>query len=186
MNVAQNTASTQATALVGAFTNASILKLYNGTIPATPETAIGAQTLLATATLPVSTAFSQAAGVMTAAAITSPTVVATATANFFRWLKADNTTVIGDGYIGASTGYSAYANNTAVTAGNFIIANGSTYIVTTSGTTATTGNGPSLKSSGIGDGTAVFAYVDMLLGTTSLVSGALLQINSFTFTVPSL
>lgn len=185
MNVAQNTASTQAATLVGSFTNSSLLKFYSGAIPSTPETAIGAQTLLATATLPSSSAFSQSNGVMTAAAITSPTIAVTGTCGFVRWLKSDGTTVIGDAYVGANSGYSAYANNTAVTAGNFITANGNTYIITTSGTTATTGSGPSAKISGLGDGTAVFAYVDCLLGTTSLVAGALLAINSFTFTVPS-
>lgn len=185
MNVAQNTASTQAAALVGSFTNLSLLKIYNGTIPATPETSLGAQALLATVTL-ASPAFTQTNGVMTAAAITSPTIAATGTANFFRWFKSDGTTVIGDGYIGAATGYSAYANNHAYTAGDFFTANGSTYIVTGSGTSATTGSGPSLKSAGITDGTMTCAYVDLLLGTTSLVSGALLQVNSFTFTVPSL
>lgn len=186
MNVAQNTASTQAATLVGAFTNSSLLKFYSGTIPTTPETAIGAQTLLATATLPSSSAFSQTNGVMTAAAITSPTIAATGTCSFVRWLKTDGTTVIGDAYVGAASGYSAYANNHAYTAGDYFTANGNTYIVTTSGTSATTGSGPSLKTYAIGDGTMVCAYVDVLLGTTSLVSGALLSISSFTFTVPSL
>lgn len=185
MNVAQNTASTQAATLVGAFTNSSVLRVYSGTIPVTPETAIGAQVLLASITLPASSAFTQTNGVMTAGAITSPTIGTTGTAAFARWVKSDGTTVIADCYLGAASGYSPYANNTAVTAGNYITANGNTYIVTTSGTTATTGSGPSLKTSGIGDGTAVFAYVDLLLGTTSLVSGALLQVNGFTFTVPS-
>lgn len=186
MNVAQNTASAQANALVGSFTNSSILKVYSGAIPVTPETAIGAQTLLATATLPASSAFSQSNGVMTAAAITSPTIGATGTAGFVRWLKSDGTTVIGDAYVGAASGYSAYANNHAYTAGDFFTNGGNTYIVTTSGTSATTGTGPSLQSAGIGDGTMVCSYVDCLLGTTSLVTGALLQINSFTFTIPSL
>lgn len=185
MNVAQNTASTQATSLVGAFTNSSILKVYSGTIPATPETAIGAQTLLAIANLPASAAFTQAAGVMTAAAITSPTIASSGTASFVRWLKSDNATVIGDAYVGPSSGATAYSNSLVVTAGNFYTANGNTYICTTSGTTSASGPGPALKVSGLTDGTATFAYVDMLLGTTALVSGALLQINSFTFTVPS-
>lgn len=185
MNLAKNTASTQAAALVGTFTNSSILKVYNGTIPATPETAISGQTLLATATLPASAAFAQSNGVMTAAAITSPTIGATATAQFARWLQQDGTTVIADMYVAASSGLSAYANNHLYTAGDFMTANGNTYITTTTGTSATTGTGPTLQSPGVKDGTAVFAYVDMLLGTTSLVSGALLQVNSFTMTVPS-
>lgn len=184
MNVAQNTASTQAAALVGAFTNASLLRFYSGTIPVTPETAIGAQVLLATATLPTP-GFTQANGVMTAGSIPSPTIGTTGTAGFVRWVKADGTTVIGDAYVAASSGLSAYANNHVYTAGDLFTANGSTYIVTTSGTSATTGSGPSLKVPGVTDGTMTCAYVDCLLGAVALVAGALLQVNSFTMTVPS-
>lgn len=185
MNVAQNTASTQAATLVGAFTNSSIVQVYNGTIPATPETAISGQTLLASITLPASSAFSQTNGVMTAAAITNPTIGATGTATFFRWVKSDTTTVIGDGYVANSSGYAAWATNTAYTAGDFKTANGNTYRCRTSGTSATTGSGPALKDMNIGDGTAAWDYVDMLLGTTSLVSGAQLAVSAFTYTVPS-
>lgn len=185
MNLAQNTAGTQATSLVGAFTNSSILKFYNGTIPATPETAIGAQTLLATVNLPASSAFSQSNGVMTAAAITGVTVSSTGMANFVRWLKSDGTTVIADMYVGASTGLSAWATNTAYTAGDFKTANGNTYRCRTSGTSATTGSGPALTDMNIGDGTAAWDYVDCLIATTSLVSGATLNITSFLNTVPS-
>jgi hypothetical protein len=186
MNVAQNTASTQAAALVGSFTNTSTVNIYNGTIPATPETAITSQTLLATITLPASSAFTQTNGVMTAAAITSPTIGATGTANFFRWVKSDGTTVIGDGYCGVASGLGAWATNTAYTANtSYVTANGNTYRCRTSGTSATTGSGPALKDMNIGDGTAAWDYVDMLLGTLSLVSGAQLSISSFTYTVPS-
>lgn len=185
MNVAQNTASTQAAALVGAFTNTSTLNVYSGALPATPETAIGAQTLLATATLPSSSAFTQSNGVMTAATITAPTISATGTANFCRWIKADGTTVIADMYCALSSGLSAWATNTAYTAGDYRTANGNTYRCKTSGTSATTGSGPALKDMGIGDGTAAWDYVDMLLGTLSLVSGAQLSISSFTNTIPS-
>lgn len=184
MNVSQACAQLQASALVGATVNSSTIKIYSGTIPATPETAIGAQTLLATITLPSSSAMSASNGVLMAAAISNPTIGATGTANFFRWAESGGT-VLADGYCGAVSGYSAYANNTAVTAGNYITANGNTYRVRTSGTTATTGSGPTLQDMNIPDGTAAFDYVDLLLGTTSLVQNAQLAVSAFTMTVPS-
>ena len=77
LKIAQNTASTEANALVGAFTNSSIIKIYDGTQPATPETAVTTQNLLATITLPASPAFGAAAnGVITANAISPVTIAA--------------------------------------------------------------------------------------------------------------
>lgn len=185
MNVAQNTASTQAATLVGSFTNSSILRFYSGAIPATPETAIGAQVLLCSVTLPSSSAFSQSNGVMTAAAISAGTIGTTGTAGFVRWVKSDGTTVIADGYVAASSGNSPFANNNAYTAGQFFTNGGNTYIVTTSGTSATTGTGPTGLTPGLKDGTMVCAYVDFLIATLSLVAAAQLSVTSFTYTVPS-
>lgn len=185
MNVSQAAANLQSAAYVGSPTNSSTIKIYNGTIPATPETAIGGQTLLATITLPASAAMSSALGVLTAAAITNPTIGATGSANFFRWAESGGT-VLGDGYCGASSGYSAWAQNTAYTAGAYVTANGNTYRCRTSGTSATTGTGPALQAMNIGDGGTAWDFVDMLLGTLSLVSGAQLAVSAFTYTVPSL
>lgn len=131
MNVAQNTAATQAAALVGAFTNGSILKLYSGTIPATPETAIGAQVLLATLTLPVTAAFTQAAGVMTAAAITPQNIAVTGTCSFARWLKADGTTVIADMTVG-TTGTDIIVPTTAFVASVLLGVTSMTYTIPSS------------------------------------------------------
>lgn len=127
MNVAQNTASTQAAALVGAFTNSSILRIYQGTIPSTPETAIGAQVLLATVTLP-SPAFTQTNGVMTANAIASVTIGTTGTAQFFRWLKSDGTTVIADGTVSTS-GADLNINSTSLTSGATLAVSSFTYTI---------------------------------------------------------
>jgi hypothetical protein len=103
LKIAQNTAQTQANALVGAFTNSSLVSIYSGSQPATPETALSGNTLLAQIVLPASSAFSSTNGVMTAAAIANVTIAATGTAAFFRWTKADGVTVIADGSVGTSS-----------------------------------------------------------------------------------
>lgn len=128
MNVASNTANTETTALVGAFTNSSTLKFYSGTIPATPETAIGAQVLLATVTLPSSSAMSSSAGVLTAAAITSVSIGTTGTAAFARWVKSDGTTVIADLTVGTS-GSDVTVNSTSFTSGATLSVSSFTYTV---------------------------------------------------------
>ena len=116
LKIAQNTAQTQANALVGAFTNSSTINIYTGSQPATPETAITSQTLLATITLPSSSAFSSTNGVMTAAAISSVTIGASGTAAWFRWIKSDASTVIADGSVGTSSA-DLILNSTSLTSG---------------------------------------------------------------------
>jgi hypothetical protein len=116
LKIAQNTASTEANALVGAFTNGALLTIYNGTQPATPETAVSTQTLLATVTL-ASPAFASASnGVITANAISDMTISASGTASWFRLLKSDNTTVIMDGSVGTS-GCDLNLNSVALSSG---------------------------------------------------------------------
>ena len=195
MNLSKATAQVQAQGLLGNAStnilNTSVLYIYNGSIPATPEAAPSGQTLLATVTLANPAFGTPVNGVLTANAITGVTIAATMMANWFRWCQAGGnpltpTSVIGDGYVGASSGYSAWAANTAYTAGTSFVTNGGgTYICTTSGTSATTGSGPTVKTSGINDGTVVWAYVDLLINATSLVSGATLNVASFSHTVPS-
>lgn len=127
LKVSLNCASAQAAALVGAYTNGSILNIYQGTQPATPETAIGAQVLLASIVLP-SPAFTQVNGVMTANAIASVTIGVTGTAQFFRWNKSDNTTPIADGSIGVS-GADMNLNSVALSAGATLAISSMTYTV---------------------------------------------------------
>lgn len=78
------------------------IKIYSGTEPATPETALSGNTLLATLTFG-GTAFGGAAsGVITANAITSDSSAdATGTATFFRATKSDDT-VMWQGTVGTS------------------------------------------------------------------------------------
>lgn len=117
LKISQNAASAEANALVGSYTNSSIVKIYDGSQPSTPETAVSTQNLLATITLPASSAFGAAVnGVITAAAITNVTIAMTGTAAWFRWLKSDTTTPIADGSVGTS-GADLNLNSLALSSG---------------------------------------------------------------------
>lgn len=104
--------------------NSGVLKVYAGTQPTDANTAITSQTLLGTFTF-ASTAFgsSSASGttpsrssVATAAAISDVIAAATGTATWFRALKSDGTTVIGDGSCGTS-GADLNLTDVSITAG---------------------------------------------------------------------
>lgn len=83
--------------------NSGYLRIYSGTEPATPETALSGNTLLAELRF-TSTAFAAASSASkTAAAITADTDAdATGTATFFRAFKSDGTTVVQQGTVGTS------------------------------------------------------------------------------------
>lgn len=97
-NVAANT---QADAF-GALLNSGTIKIYDGTQPATADTAITTQTLLATLTFGATAFGSASAGVLTANAITGGTIAASGTAAWCRCFKSDGTTVVMDGTVGTS------------------------------------------------------------------------------------
>lgn len=84
--------------------NTGYLRIYDGTQPATADTAITTQVLLAELRFNA-TAFPAAVnGVLTANAITSDASAnASGTASWFRALKSDGTTVIMDGSVGTAT-----------------------------------------------------------------------------------
>lgn len=83
--------------------NSGFLDIYSGSQPADPDTAIGAQVLLASLTFNA-TAFPVAAlGVLTANAIASDSSAdATGTASWYRCFKSDHTTPLHDGTVGTS------------------------------------------------------------------------------------
>jgi hypothetical protein len=88
--------------LVDAGSGAGTAKVYTGTKPAGPGTAIGAQVLLGTLTLSDPAFGSFASGVGTASAVTSDTTAdATGTATWFRVLDSNNV-AIWDGTCGTS------------------------------------------------------------------------------------
>lgn len=131
LKIAQNTAQLQAAALVGSVTNSSQVQIYSGSQPATPETALSGNTLLATITLPASSAFTSSNGVMTAAAISNVTIAATGTASFFRWTESNGTTVIADGSIGTS-GCDMNLNSVALSAGATLATTAFTFTIPSS------------------------------------------------------
>lgn len=81
--------------------NNGYLRIYDGTRPTDPNTAVGAQVLLAELRFNVTAFGAAAAGAATANAFTNDAAAnATGTASWFRCLKADGTTVLTDGDIG--------------------------------------------------------------------------------------
>lgn len=95
-----------------------LIRLYNGTQPANANTAISTQTLLVTLT--VSGAFgTDSNGTLTLGSVTNGTAVASGTADFFRIVKSDGTTVVMDGSVGTS-GADLNLNTTTVASGQTV------------------------------------------------------------------
>jgi hypothetical protein len=102
--VAQSMANSFTTALDAG--TAGIIRIYTGAIPTDADTAIGAQTLLATLTFSA-TSFGSATdgnpgGLITANAITGGTVVTDGTAAWARLLTQDGGTVVADVNVGTT------------------------------------------------------------------------------------
>lgn len=99
--MADATVNAQATAL-STLCNGGKIEVYNGTQPATADTALWDQTLGVTLTFNATAFGAPSGGVLTANAITSGTAVATITPTWARILKSDGTTKIMDVSAGAS------------------------------------------------------------------------------------
>ena len=76
--------------------NTGTIKIYSGTRPATPDTALSGNALLVTLTFGATAYGAAASGVATANAITSGVAAATGTASFARAFKSDGVTAIAD------------------------------------------------------------------------------------------
>ena len=93
------------------------LRVYDGSQPATADTAIGAQVLLAELRFSATSAPAASAGLLTFNAVTSDASAnATGTAAWFRTFKSDGTTVVMDGTVGTA-GTDAIINSTAISSG---------------------------------------------------------------------
>lgn len=98
----------------GVLLNGGFLDIYDGSQPATADTAIGAQVKLASLTFGSPAFASSVAGVATANAITQDTDAdATGTAAWFRAFKSDHSTAVFDGSVGTS-GCNLNLNTTAI------------------------------------------------------------------------
>ncbi len=98
------TARNAALDAIAPLANTGYIRIYDGTQAATPETAIGAQVLLAELRFGATAFAAAASGVITANAITSDTSInATGTASWYRALKSDGTSAVWDGSVGTAT-----------------------------------------------------------------------------------
>lgn len=100
--LADATVNAQADAL-SALLNNGYLRIYSGTQPATANTALSGNTLLAELRFSATAAPAAVGGLITFNAITADSSAdATGTATFFRAFKSDGTTVVMDGSVGTS------------------------------------------------------------------------------------
>jgi hypothetical protein len=103
---------------------AALIRIYDGTQATDPDTAIGAQVLLAELTMS-GTSFGAATdanpgGLITAAAITSDSSAnATGTASWFRMITQNGGTAVADGSVGTSSA-DLVLNTVAITAGSTV------------------------------------------------------------------
>src|SRR5437764_7021611 len=103
LNMADAGVNAEANALA-ALLNNGYLRIYSGTQPATADTAITSQVLLAELRFGVTAFGSAVSGVITANAIASDTDADnTGTATWFRCLESDGTTPVLDGNVGTSS-----------------------------------------------------------------------------------
>ncbi len=82
--------------------NSGTVIIYDGTPPATADTALSSNNVLATLSYGATAFAAASAGVATANAIASVTATRTGTASFFRSFKSDTTTVVEQGGVGTS------------------------------------------------------------------------------------
>ena len=95
----------------------ALLRIYDSTVPATADTALGAQVLLAELTMNATFAPAASGGVLTANAITQDSSAnATGTATFFRIYQSNGTTVVAQGTVGTS-GADLNMNTTSIVSG---------------------------------------------------------------------
>jgi hypothetical protein len=109
--------------------NSGFLRIYDGTQPATADTAIGAQVLLAELTFSATAAPAASGGLITFNAIGSDTSAnATGTASWFRCFQSDGTTVVMDGSVGTSAS-NLILNSTSIVSGGTVAVSSFTHDV---------------------------------------------------------
>jgi hypothetical protein len=122
-NAAVNAAADAVCPLV----NNGYLRIYNGTQPATADTAISTQTLLAELRFNTTAFGAASAGVATANALTADSSADnTGTASWFRALKSDGTSAVFDGSVGTSSA-DLVLNSVSISAGASVSVTAFTY-----------------------------------------------------------
>lgn len=95
------------------------LRIYSGTKPANPDTAITGTMLSEHACSASAFAAAAASGVLTANAIGNATAAATGTASHFRLWKSNGTTPVLDGTVGTATS-DLIVDNTSINSGQTV------------------------------------------------------------------
>ena len=99
--------------------NSGFLRIYDGTQPATADTAITSQVLLAELTFSATAAPATSNGLITFNAIGADTSAnATGTASWFRAFQSNGTTVVMDGSVGTATSNLILNSVSIVSGGN--------------------------------------------------------------------
>lgn len=102
---------------IGVALDSGYIRIYDGAQPATADTALGAQVLLAELRFGADAFPAASAGLLTANAVTSdPSANATGTAAWARILKSDGTSVVFDGSVGTAAANVIIATTSIVTA----------------------------------------------------------------------
>ena len=104
------------TTAVGA---SGLLRIYDGSQPADPNTAITSQVKLAELACSATVAAAASAGVLTANAITAANAVASGTAAWYRLTTSGGTAVV-DGTVGVTAGADLTIDNAAINAGQSV------------------------------------------------------------------
>ena len=118
--LADATVNAQATAL-STLCNGGTIKVYDGTQPATADTAVGAQVLGVTLTFNATAFGAPSSGLLTANAITGGTAVASITPTWARILTSGGATVmdVSAGAAAANMTIGAFTSGTTVTCSAF-------------------------------------------------------------------
>lgn len=130
-----------------------VLKVYDGAMPADCATA-RAGTVIISFSLPSDWLTNSSAGVKSLSGTWSGSASAVGLARYFTIFASDGTTIHAQGLVSE-----AYLNSKALVLNQQVHVGGNVYKVTTAGTTASTGTGPTGTGTGITDGTVTFAYV---------------------------
>ena len=197
-NVAVNAEADALTALLPG----GKVNIYSGTQPATADTALASNTLLAAPTLGTPAFPAAVAGVLTANAITAATAGATGKATFARTFKSDGTTAVVDQSVGmqllgtdftftaatktvakASAGFSS----TNLLVGDQVIITGSvsnngTFTVATISDAAITVN-ETIVTEAMGASVTLKENKNLILGNVNIGIGVSVSISSLTHTL---
>lgn len=114
-------------AITTALGSSPLLRIYNGSAPATAGTALSGNTKLAELAMSATPFPAASAGVLTANSITTESSAdSTGTASFYRLYKSDGTTCVAQGSVGTSAS-DLNLNTTSIVAGGPVAVTSFTY-----------------------------------------------------------